>query len=184
MAHSTGQKRKKELEKRKQVAQFIAEQLESIRLGAKPPKDHEERGVGRPTDMTPDVVDKLIIAFQMDFTVSEACLFAGIHDTTYYNWKKRDAEFARKILWAQSGLFMQSKANLAYDIHAGNSSISQWVLSTRQRKLYATRTEAHNTNVVITPEEEKQLAEVLERELGVVQEIEEGLGLGTDVEEK
>jgi hypothetical protein len=109
-------------------------------------------------------------------------LFAGIHDTTYYNWKKRDLDFARKMLWAQSGLFMQSKANLAYDIHAGNTSISQWVLSTRQRKLYATRTESHNTNVTITPEEEKQLAEVLERELGVVQDIEQELGLGSIAE--
>lgn len=42
------------------------------------------------TKKTPETLDKLRSAFSIDSTIQEACFFAGIQESTYYNWKKKD----------------------------------------------------------------------------------------------
>ncbi|NCC99865.1 MAG: hypothetical protein EOL95_09245 [Bacteroidia bacterium] len=39
---------------------------------------------------TPETLDKLRNAFSIDSTIEEACFYAGIQESTYYNWKKKD----------------------------------------------------------------------------------------------
>ena len=164
------QKRARMMQRKKAIAQHIVEQLEQIKIGKPAPKSK----VGRPTVITPEVQAKLIVAFQMDFTDDEACLFAHVSKDAYYDAKKRDKAFAEQVLWAKSGLFMQAKANIANIVETGDddASMSQWLLMTRQRKLYAMRNENVNTNINITPEEEQQIADVLARELGDVSDLE------------
>lgn len=49
-------------------------------------------GVGRPTKLTSEVVNKLEEIFALDGTVEEACFFAGISRQTYYQWIKENPE--------------------------------------------------------------------------------------------
>lgn len=49
--------------------------------------------VGRPTIMTPDVVNKLEEAFLLGCTDLEACLFADISKQTLYNYQEAHPEF-------------------------------------------------------------------------------------------
>lgn len=48
--------------------------------------------VGRPSEMTEETVNKLEEIFALDGTVEEACFFANISRTTYYNWVKEHPE--------------------------------------------------------------------------------------------
>jgi hypothetical protein len=48
--------------------------------------------VGRPTKLTPETVNKLEQVFAMDGTVEEACSYADISRTLYYQWIKENPE--------------------------------------------------------------------------------------------
>lgn len=67
---------------------------------------------GRPTDMTPDVVTKLIAAFNNGFSITEACQYADIARVTYYRWLEKDDEFSYKMSVAQTAPNRKAKANL------------------------------------------------------------------------
>lgn len=47
------------------------------------------RRIGRPSALTPHTVDIIIRAVENNETVTSACAAAGIHRTTYYNWRDR-----------------------------------------------------------------------------------------------
>jgi len=64
---------------------------------------------GRPSKSTPEVVSKLVAAFQRDFNVTEACIHAGITRETYYQWIKNEKEFSDKMADAQRYLNMVAK---------------------------------------------------------------------------
>ena len=51
------------------------------------------KAVGRPTIMTPQVLQKLELAFSYGCTDDEACFFADIAPATLYNYQKEYPEF-------------------------------------------------------------------------------------------
>lgn len=52
---------------------------------------------GRPPKLTPETVSKLEQAFSLDCTVEEACFFADISRTTYYEWIKENPELSDRF---------------------------------------------------------------------------------------
>lgn len=59
-------------------------------------KKKEEEGPGRPTVMTERVLGKLEQAFGYDMTDEEACLYAGIHPSSLYDYQKNHPEFTER----------------------------------------------------------------------------------------
>ena len=55
------------------------------------------KGVGRPTDFTPETINKLEQAFAIDSTVEEACSYAEISRQTFYDWMKKNPQFSDRI---------------------------------------------------------------------------------------
>jgi hypothetical protein len=43
-------------------------------------------GRGRPSKLTPDVVDRLLTAIRQGMYFTSACTYAGIHDATFHYW--------------------------------------------------------------------------------------------------
>ena len=52
---------------------------------------------GRPKKVTKEVVGKLEEAFSWDCTIEEACLYAGIHRDTYYEYIKENPAFSDRV---------------------------------------------------------------------------------------
>ena len=52
---------------------------------------------GRPSALTPEVVNKLKQAFMIDTTTEEACRYAGISKVTFYKYYKDDEKFMNEI---------------------------------------------------------------------------------------
>lgn len=52
---------------------------------------------GRPSAITPDVVNKLRHAFMYDGTIEDACKYAGISKVTFYKYYKENEEFMNEI---------------------------------------------------------------------------------------
>lgn len=94
---------------------------EAVELGA-------VNRVGRPTDMTPLVVTKLIAAFNNGYNVTEACEYSDISRTTYYRWIKDDDQFSYKMSQAQSAPNRKAKEVVITAIDAGDANLAfRWL---------------------------------------------------------
>lgn len=106
--------------------------------------------------LTEEVVEKLVTAFQYDFTVEEACTYAKIDRKSYYNWINASTEFLQKMEDARNFLFMSAKTILADAIKGRktikddqgnvikkgkkpNLQLTTWLLERRQKKNYSTQ---------------------------------------------
>jgi hypothetical protein len=97
---------------------------------------------GRPSAITDEVIRKLEDALKNDFTVTEACSYAGIGHTTYYDHIKANPDFADKMTRAKKFVFFASKRNIANAIINEGSVEDSWkLLERRQKKLYSLRQE-------------------------------------------
>lgn len=89
-----------------------------------------DRG-GRPTSMTVDVVGKLLAAFNNAYNITEACQYANIDRSTYYDWLAKDDTFSYKMSQAQSAPNMKAKAVIIEAIKAGDVNTARWYLNAR-----------------------------------------------------
>lgn len=87
--------------------------------------------VGRPTDMTPSLVTKLIAAFNNGFNVVEACQYGGISKQTYYRWLKEDSEFSDLMEHAKMAPNRKAKEIVVQAINGGDAQLAFRYLQAR-----------------------------------------------------
>lgn len=104
----------------------------------------QTRAIGRPTVFTEEVVRKLEEAFMMDATDTEACAFAGIGRTAYYDELKRNEAFVNKMERAQQVPFMVAKKGLFNAMQKEDGHLILKWLERRQRDRYHTKVENEN----------------------------------------
>lgn len=80
---------------------------------------------GRPTKLTPEVVTKLVAAFNMGYNDSEAAAYAGVSRKTLYEWKCEHPEFRYKINRAKLEPTTKAKEVV---INSGNLNAAKWWL--------------------------------------------------------
>lgn len=90
-----------------------------------------ESRVGRPSDMTPVVVTKLIAAFNNGFNVSEACDYSGISRNTYYRWCKEDEQFNDIMESAKAAPNRKAKEVVIQAINGGDAQLAFRYLQAR-----------------------------------------------------
>ena len=56
-----------------------------------------------------EIAKKLEEAFKNDATTREACLYAGISETCFYEWREQDIEFAKRMESAQNYPFLKAR---------------------------------------------------------------------------
>lgn len=87
--------------------------------------------VGRPSDMTPMTVTKLIAAFNNGFNVSEACYYAGISRQTYYRWLEADSDFSDIMEHARQAPNRKAKEIVVQAINGGDAQLAFRYLQAR-----------------------------------------------------
>jgi cob(I)alamin adenosyltransferase len=125
---------------------------------------------GRPSVITEETVQKLEEAFRIDATTDEACRYAGIARSTYYDWYGKDKNFRTKMDSAQDYLFLLAKRNWTEAIQNKDKAASMDYLKRRQRDRYAEKTvsENDNTNTNFNVELTAEEREALESALGEI----------------
>jgi hypothetical protein len=91
------------------------------------------------TKLTPEVVSKLEEAFAMDCTVTEACLFAGISRTAYYDWINANPELADRFEQLRETPVLKARSTIVKSLD--NVGTSQWYIERKRRNEFAMRTE-------------------------------------------
>ena len=78
---------------------------------------------GRPTKMTPEVVQKLEDAFTWGCTDTEACCFAGIGRTTLHDYTEKHPEFSNRKEELKGSLMMRSKRVQSKEVDEQNVAV-------------------------------------------------------------
>lgn len=103
-------------------------------------KPKKGRG-GRPPIDRMKALRYLVEAFKLDATDEEACSYAGVSESWYYDEMKKKDEFSEQILRAQRYPFLVAKGSVVGAMETGDNITGLKYLERRQKKLYSPRVE-------------------------------------------
>lgn len=116
------------------------------RKGGRPTK-HEVRyrNSGRPTKMTPELIEKLEYVYCKGFTDQQAADFAGIHIDTIYNYCKNNPEFSEKKEALKKMPNLKAKMNIVEALDSSDPILklqnSRFWVERKMKDEFSTRTE-------------------------------------------
>ena len=112
-------------------------------------KDPKELvGAGRPTIMTPELVNKLETAFSMGCTDLEACLFANISKQTLYNYQDKNPEFVDRKEMLKQKLVLKARSVVAESLNKKDENTAKWYLERKRKEEFGAKPENEiNINV-------------------------------------
>lgn len=133
----------------------------------------ENRGVGQPTVMTTDTLDKLRQAFLMGCSDEEACIYAKIGTTTLYNYQKEHPEYVEeKRMMKKAPLLLARKT--VYDSLDKNLDSAWKYLERKRKKEFGTRTEITGANGKplipnkLSEEEAKEIGSIIKEQMDLI----------------
>jgi hypothetical protein len=100
---------------------------------------------GRPTKMTPEILETLRQGFVMGFTDEEACLYANIGKTTLYEYCKDHPEFTELKEQLKKSTILIAKKNVQREIQSGDKDMTKWYLERKAKDEFSTKTEILNS---------------------------------------
>ena len=87
-------------------------------------KDYSPTKRWRPSKLNDITVGKLEEVFKRDWSVSEACSYAGIHRDTYYEYLNKNKEFSDRMERARAFPFIYAKKKLFEAINSKDINIA------------------------------------------------------------
>lgn len=85
----------------------------------------------KPTKYDEAIVTALETAFNHDFNITEACQYAGIHRSTYYEWLAEDDVFSYRMSIAQAMPKRMAKEIVIKAIQTGDPNLALRYLTLR-----------------------------------------------------
>lgn len=121
--------------------------------------------VGRPRVITPEKIDKLEFAFAHGATDLQACFYAGISKSTFYDYLQENPDFSERKEALKNAITLRAKLNVAEKINDGDVGQSQWWLERKAKDEFSTRSENVNANINLnsemTDEEKEKIKAIL-----------------------
>lgn len=119
------------------------------------------RPEGRPTVMTPEVLDKLEFAFMHAMSDKEACFYANISPATLYSYQSKHPEFAERKEELKLDPNIKAKIKLVKDI-PDSLDQSRWWAQHRMHDDFTTKTILEHSGEItqrtdVTPEVAKAI---------------------------
>lgn len=115
---------------------------------------------GSPYKMTPEIIGKLEQAFSIDATISEACFYAGIDDSTYYLWKKQNPEQFKHLEALRNTPILAARQTLTKAVQTDSDMALKYLERKRRdefgRNLDLT-SKGEQLGIELTPEQSFQL---------------------------
>ena len=121
--------------------------------------------IGRPTVITPEIIDRLEEAFSNGATDLEACFFAKIGKTTLYEYCKDNQDFSERKEALKEMVKYQARKNVIDKIRDGDIAQSNWYLERKAKSEFSTRTELTGDDgkdlFIVKPEEKEMIDKAL-----------------------
>ena len=125
----------------------------------KNPEDYKK--VGRPNKIKDEELRKFETAFKMGCNNSEACAYADIPESTFYDYIKANPEFSDKINKWKKNPALKAKHTIYQNL--SDPKIAQWWLERRKRDEFSTAQEIFNTNANLEITNEKVIENVINK---------------------
>lgn len=130
-------------------------------------KKEEERGVGRPTVMTRETLDKLEVGFTYSYTDAEACLYAGISVDALYKYQRENPAYIKRKEELRLTPNLMAKKVLVEGIKDDTGQARWWAERKIRNDFQPSAKVEHSGNVVMTGTEnpmiDKEEAEIAKR---------------------
>lgn len=123
-----------------------------------------KRGEGRPSKMTPETVRKLEEAFANDCTVGEACLFANISRTTYYEMLKENPAYSDRFDQLRESVPLKARNAIAKYVDQNFDTALRYMTKKRPEEFGDKMKLEHSGEIInragLTPEVSKVVEEM------------------------
>ena len=108
-------------------------------------KKKKKNSVGRPRTITTEKLEKLEEAFKLGCTNREACFYADVAESTFYDFLKEYPEYSDKIaMWKD-----YEKIKARYVVHKalekGDRDMAKWYLERKAKDEFSTKQEFDTT---------------------------------------
>lgn len=100
--------------------------------------------------MTPDVINKLEVAFAYCYTDKEACLYAGISHQTLYNYQEKHPEFVERKETLRLTPNLAAKRELVNGV-TGNLDQARWWATHKMGDDFAPKTKVEHSGTIDNP---------------------------------
>lgn len=101
--------------------------------------------MARPKKITKEVVQKLEEGFMRGLTDREACLYADVRLSTFYDYCKEKEEFSERKELLKDQVKMRAKLNVTDSIQRGNIDLSLWYLERKAKDEFSTKQEIEHS---------------------------------------
>lgn len=105
------------------------------------PGKNNPNGEQKKYKQTPEVLQLLRQAFGIGCTVKEACIYAGIGETTYYEWREADQKLAAELDKIRQYPVLKAKKVIIDAIELGDVNTVKWYLERKKKDEFSVRTE-------------------------------------------
>jgi len=112
---------------------------------------------GRPSKLTPQVVTKLVAAFNMGYNDTEATAYSGISRKTFYDWMCDKPDFRNKINKAKMQPTLKAKEVLVNALNSGDLNAAKWWLERKSASEFSTKPSEVS---IIPPELQEYIAQI------------------------
>lgn len=124
----------------------------------KPKELHKPHG--RPCSVTPEAVAKLEYAFALDCTDAEACLYADLTPSAFYEWQKRNPYFLERKQQLKNRPFLLARTTIVNALES-DADMALKYMERKKKDEFSLRTEMTGAEgeklgmVIYCPEEKK-----------------------------
>lgn len=125
----------------------------------KNPEDYKK--VGRPNKIKDEELRKFETAFKMGCNNSEACAYADIPESTFYDYIKANPEFSVKIDKWKKNPILKAKHTIYKNLE--DTKTAQWYLERKCKQEFSTAQEVFNTNANLEITNEKVIENVINK---------------------
>lgn len=125
----------------------------------KDPKDYKK--FGRPQKIQEEELRKLETAFKMGCNNSEACVFAEVPESTFYDYIRANPDFSDKITRWKLNPILKAKHTLYQNLD--DIKTAQWYLERKRKQEFSTAQEIINTNANLEITNEKIIEKVMNK---------------------
>ena len=90
---------------------------------------------------TPEVLGLLAQAFSIGSTIAEACFFAGIAESTYYEWIKVDPALSEKHKGLKERPVLKARQTVVSAMNNGDVATAKWYLERKRKQEFSVQTQ-------------------------------------------
>ncbi len=102
-------------------------------------KSENKNSVGRPRTITPKILEKLKEAFMMGCNKREACFYAEVAESTFYDFLKEYPEYSEKIDIWQSYEKIKARMVVHKALDKGDREMAKWYLERKAKDEFSTK---------------------------------------------